>query len=55
VTQRDGVTISIGGETTSGRGKRVDDTSWADVNLTSPKNEENLRGRFSYYKWTTKI
>jgi hypothetical protein len=27
-----------------GRGKGGDDASWADTNLTGPKNEENQRG-----------
>jgi hypothetical protein len=41
VTRRDGVTTSIRGEATLGREKGVDDASWADVNLTGPKNEKN--------------
>jgi hypothetical protein len=32
-----------------------DDASWADTNLTGPKNKENTCGRFSLYKWTMKI
>jgi hypothetical protein len=44
-----------GGETAPQRGKGGDDASWADVNLTGPKNKENPHGRFSYYKWTVKI
>jgi hypothetical protein len=36
------------GEAALGRGK--DDTSWADVNFTGPKNEENSHYRFSCYK-----
>jgi hypothetical protein len=37
------------------REKREDDVSWADANFTAPKNEENTRDRFSWYKWTIKI
>jgi hypothetical protein len=44
VTQRGGVATSVGGEVAPGRGKRGDDASWADTNLTGPKNEENQRG-----------
>jgi hypothetical protein len=47
VTRRGGVTTSVGGETTPGRGNGGGDVGWADVNLTEPKNEENLHGRFS--------
>jgi hypothetical protein len=39
----------------TGEGKGGDDVSWVDVNLTGTKNEENLRSRFSCYKWTMKI
>jgi hypothetical protein len=46
---------SSGGEAAPRRGKRENDASWADVNLTRSKNEENLRGRISWYKWTVKI
>jgi hypothetical protein len=49
--RHDSVKTSAGGEATSGRGKGEDDTSCVDANLTWPKNEENLRGRFSWYKW----
>jgi hypothetical protein len=38
-----------------GKGKGGDNTSWADVNLTGPKNEENPRDRFICYKRTVKI
>jgi hypothetical protein len=55
VTQRDGVTTSVGGEVTPGRGKRGDDISWADTNIIEPKNEENPRDRFSCYKWIVEI
>jgi hypothetical protein len=37
--------MSAGGEVMSRMGKGEDDTSWADVNLTGPKNKENTRGR----------
>jgi hypothetical protein len=33
---------SIEGETTPGRGKRGDDVSWADANLTESKNEKKI-------------
>jgi hypothetical protein len=41
---------SNGGEATPGRGKWGDDDSWADANLTGPKNKESLHGQFSCYK-----
>jgi hypothetical protein len=50
VTQRGGLVMSIGGAAAPERGKEGDNVSWADVNLTGPKNEENLRGRFSCCK-----
>jgi hypothetical protein len=37
------------------REKGGDDASWADVNLTGPKNEEISHGQFNCYKWTVKI
>jgi hypothetical protein len=37
------VMMSVGGETTLEREKRGDDVSWADVNLTGPKNDKNRR------------
>jgi hypothetical protein len=43
------------GDAAPGRGKREDDVSWVDTNLTQPKNKENSRGRFSCYKLTVKI
>jgi hypothetical protein len=46
---------SAGGEAVLGRGKGEDDASWTDANFIGLKNEENPRGRFSYYKWTIKI
>jgi hypothetical protein len=55
VTHHSGVTMSTRGEMALRRGKRGDDASWADVNLTRLKNEENLRDRFNWYKWTVKI
>jgi hypothetical protein len=55
VTRRGSVTMSAGGEAASGRGKGGDNVSWADANLTGPKNEENSRDRFSCYTWTMKI
>jgi hypothetical protein len=55
MTRRDGVTTSAGGEAAPGRGKGGDDVSWADTDLTGPKNEENQRSQFSWYKWTVKI
>jgi hypothetical protein len=50
--RRGGVVMLAEGE--EARGRRCG-TSWADTNLTAPKNEENLRGRFNCYKWTMKI
>jgi hypothetical protein len=47
--------MTVGGEAAPKRGKEGDDASWADVNLTGPKNKENSRGRFSCYKWMVKI
>jgi hypothetical protein len=55
VIQHDGMMMSAGGEATLRRGKGGDDVCWADTNLTEPKNEENSRGRFSWYKWTVMI
>jgi hypothetical protein len=55
VTRRGGMKTSAKGEATLGRWKGGDDTSWADVNLTRPKNKEIPYGRFSWYKWTVKI
>jgi hypothetical protein len=40
VTRCSGVTTSVEGEAAPGRGKGVDDASWADVNLTRPKNKK---------------
>jgi hypothetical protein len=37
VTHRDGVTMSVGGETAPERGNGGDNASWADVNFTGPK------------------
>jgi hypothetical protein len=55
VTWRGSMVTMFVGEAAPGRGKRGDDASWADVNLTDLKNEENLRGRFNCYKWMVKI
>jgi hypothetical protein len=41
VTRCSGVTTSAEGEVALERGKGGDDTNWADVNLTGPKNKEN--------------
>jgi hypothetical protein len=41
VTRHDIVTTSARGEASSGREKGGDDVSWADVNPTGPKSEEN--------------
>jgi hypothetical protein len=46
---------SAGAEAAPRKKKEGDDTSWADVNLTELKNEENPPGQFSWYKWTVKI
>jgi hypothetical protein len=50
-----GMVISAGGEAAPESGKRVDNISWADVNLTGPKNKEKLCGRFNCYNWMMKI
>jgi hypothetical protein len=47
--------MSTGGDAAPRREKGEDDSSWADTNLTGLKNEENIRGRFSWYKWMVKI
>jgi hypothetical protein len=49
---RDNVGRRRGG---TGEGKGGDNVSWFDTNLTRQKNEENLRSRFSWYKWMVKI
>jgi hypothetical protein len=41
VTWRSSVTIVAKGEAAPGKGKRGDDISWADANLTGPKNRKN--------------
>jgi hypothetical protein len=46
---------SARGEAALRRGKRGDDVSWFDMNLTGPKNEENSCSQFSWYKWMVKI
>jgi hypothetical protein len=50
VTWYGGVTTAAGREAAPGRGKRVDDASWVDMNLTEPKNEKNQSDRFSCFK-----
>jgi hypothetical protein len=55
VTQRNGVATLAEGEAVPGTEKGGDDASWANTNLSEPKNEENSRDRFSWYKWTVKI
>jgi hypothetical protein len=50
VTRHGGMVTSTGGEAVAGREKGGNDVNWADVNLTVPKNKENLHGRFSCYK-----
>jgi hypothetical protein len=50
MTRHANVAMSAGGEATLRREKEGDDTNWAYVNLTGPKNEENLTDRFSCYK-----
>jgi hypothetical protein len=55
VTRRGGMATLAEGDAASGRGKRGDGVSWADVNLTGSKNEENPRDQFRWYKWTVKI
>jgi hypothetical protein len=49
------MTTSVEGEAALGRGKGGDNASWADVNLTRPKNEENPQDRFSWYKCMMKL
>jgi hypothetical protein len=49
------VTTSDRGEAALRREKGGDVISWADANLTKLKNEENSRGRFSWYKCMVKI
>jgi hypothetical protein len=55
VIRHDGLATLAGGEAAPGRVKGGDDTSWADANLTGPKNKENPRGKFRCHKWTVKI
>jgi hypothetical protein len=54
VTRCGGVTTLATGEAALGRRKEVDDASWTNANLTGPKNEENLRDQFNYYKMNGK-
>jgi hypothetical protein len=51
----DNVAMSASGEATPERRKGGDDANWVDVNLTKPKNKENLRDQFSCFKWTVEI
>jgi hypothetical protein len=55
VTRCDRMMMSAKGEVPPERGNRGDDASWTDANLTGPKSEENLHGRFNFYKWTVNI
>jgi hypothetical protein len=55
VARCSGVATSAGREATPRREKGEDDVSWADANLTVPKNKENACNQFSCYKWTVKI
>jgi hypothetical protein len=55
VTWCDDVTTSAVGEVAPRRGKGGDDASWADANLTRPKNKENPHGAFNWYKYIVKI
>jgi hypothetical protein len=56
MTRCDGVEMSAEGGAAIERGKRGDNASWIDVNLTAPKNKnKNPRNRFSCFKWTEKI
>jgi hypothetical protein len=41
VTRCSSMTMLVGGEAVLGRGNGRDDASWAKVNHTVPKNEEN--------------
>jgi hypothetical protein len=51
-TRRDDVGRRRGG---TREWKRGDNASWADANLTGPKNKENSYSRFNCYKWLVKI
>jgi hypothetical protein len=44
MTRRGCVATLARGEAALGRGKGEDDASWANGNLTAPKNKENSRG-----------
>jgi hypothetical protein len=48
VTRCDDMVMTARGEATPERGKRGDNVSWADANITRPKNEENPHDRFNY-------
>jgi hypothetical protein len=45
-----GVTTSAGGEAAPRMRMGGDDFSWANANLTGPKNKKNPRVRFGFYK-----
>jgi hypothetical protein len=51
----DGVVTSAREEARWERGKGGYDASWAAMNLSGSKNEENPRGQFSCYGLTVKI
>jgi hypothetical protein len=50
VTWCDIVETLAGGDVAPGRGKKGDDASWVDTNLTGPKDEKISRDRFNCYK-----
>jgi hypothetical protein len=51
VTRRSSVVMLAKGGVASGKGKGPHNASWADMNLTRIKNEENSRSQFNCYKW----
>jgi hypothetical protein len=55
MTWNGGIAMSVRGEALPERKKGGYDASWADANLTRPKNEENSHGRLSFYKWIVNI
>jgi hypothetical protein len=50
VTRRSDVMMSVEGEASPERRKGGDNDSWIDANFIRPKNKENSRDRFSWYK-----
>jgi hypothetical protein len=50
-----GVMTTARGEAALRRENGGDDVSWADADLTDPKNKQNPHGTFSWYKWMVKI